>query len=56
MVFPDITPRMLANQLRELEIDHIIHREVYLVVPPKVEYLLTKQGESLSLILEAMYE
>lgn len=55
-LIPDITQRMLANQLRELEEDYIIHREVYPVVPPKVEYSLTKQGESLMPILEAMYE
>jgi DNA-binding HxlR family transcriptional regulator len=55
-LIPDITQRMLANQLRELEEDSIIHREVYPVVPPKVEYSLTLQGESLMPILEAMYE
>ena len=55
-LIPDITQRMLASQLRELEEDNIIHREVYPVVPPKVEYSLTKQGESLMPILGAMYE
>jgi DNA-binding HxlR family transcriptional regulator len=55
-LIPDITQRMLANQLRELEEDYIIHREVYPVVPPKVEYSLTEQGESLMPILEAMYD
>ncbi|MEC0777581.1 winged helix-turn-helix transcriptional regulator [Bacillus licheniformis] len=55
-LMPGITQRMLVNQLRELEEDHIVHREVYPVVPPKVEYSLTKQGESLMPILEAMYE
>ncbi|GAA3331328.1 hypothetical protein GCM10020331_087500 [Ectobacillus funiculus] len=47
---------MLANQLRELEEDFIVHRKVYPVVPPKVEYSLTEQGESLIPILEAMYQ
>lgn len=55
-LIPGITQRMLVSQLRELEEDHIIHREVYPVVPPKVEYSLTNQGESLLPILEAMYE
>ncbi len=55
-MIPGITQRMLVSQLRELEEDQIIHREVYPVVPPKVEYSLTKQGESLMPILEAMYE
>ncbi|GAE35907.1 winged helix-turn-helix transcriptional regulator [Halalkalibacter akibai] len=55
-LIPDITQRMLANQLRELEEDFIIHREVYPVVPPKVEYSLTEQGKSLIPILQTMYE
>ena len=44
---PSITQRMLTNQLRELEQDGIIHREVYPQVPPKVEYCLTDLGQSL---------
>ncbi|KAB7706677.1 HxlR family transcriptional regulator [Bacillus aerolatus] len=55
-LMPGITQRMLVNQLRELEEDLIVHREVYPVVPPKVEYSLTEQGESLIPILEIMYE
>ncbi|MEH7251338.1 winged helix-turn-helix transcriptional regulator, partial [Neobacillus niacini] len=51
-----ITQRMLVNQLRELESDFIIHREVYPVVPPKVEYSLTERGKTLMPILESMYE
>lgn len=55
-LIPDITQRMLVNQLRELEEDNIVDRKVYPVVPPKVEYSLTPQGESLLPILENMYE
>ncbi|MFC2949351.1 winged helix-turn-helix transcriptional regulator [Virgibacillus sediminis] len=55
-LMPGITQRMLVNQLRELEDHLIVHREVYPVVPPKVEYSLTEYGESLMPILEAMYE
>lgn len=55
-LMPGITQRMLVNQLRELEEDLIIHREVYPVVPPKVEYSLTEHGKSLMPILESMYE
>jgi DNA-binding HxlR family transcriptional regulator len=55
-LIPGITQRMLVSQLRELEEDLIIHREVYPVVPPKVEYSLTERGESLMPILDAMYE
>jgi len=55
-LMPNITQRMLVNQLRELESDFIIHREVYPVVPPKVEYSLTDRGKTLMPILEAMYK
>lgn len=54
-LIPGITQRMLVNQLRELENDYIVSRVVYPVVPPKVEYSLTKEGESLMPILDAMY-
>ena len=48
------TPKMLTQQLRELESQALIHREVYPVVPPKVEYSLTELGRSLMPILVAM--
>lgn len=48
------TPKMLTQQLRELENDRLINRIVYPVVPPKVEYSLTDFGKSLIPILEAM--
>ena len=48
------TPKMLTQQLRELEIQELIHREVYPVIPPKVEYSLTETGRSLLPILVAM--
>jgi DNA-binding HxlR family transcriptional regulator len=46
-----ITPRMLTRQLRELETDGIVHRHVYPVVPPKVEYSLTDLGRRLGPLL-----
>ena len=52
---PEATPKMLTQQLRELEEDGLILRTVYPVVPPKVEYALTPLGQSLFPILEAMY-
>ncbi len=55
-LIPGITQRMLVTQLRELESDFIVHREVYPVVPPKVEYSLTPQGKTLMPILEKMYD
>jgi len=46
-----ITQKMLTQQLRELETDGLIERKVYPVVPPKVEYTITKYGKSLMPIL-----
>lgn len=53
-LMPGITQRMLTNQLRELEDDGLIHREVYPLVPPKVEYSLTAHGQSLESVLHQM--
>ena len=41
-----ISDKMLTTQLRELESDGFIHRKVYPVVPPKVEYSITDKGKS----------
>lgn len=51
---PNITQKMLVQQLRELEADKIINRTVYNQVPPKVEYSLTAEGKSLREILITM--
>ena len=48
------TAKMLTQQLRELESQDLVHREVYPVIPPKVEYSLTALGKSLIPILVAM--
>ncbi|PUZ26724.1 transcriptional regulator, HxlR family [Chitinophaga costaii] len=40
----DITPKMLSQTLKELELDGLIHRESYHEVPPRVEYTLTPVG------------
>lgn len=53
-VYPDLTQFMLTLQLRELERDGIIHREIYKQVPPKVEYSLTEFGRTLEPIILAM--
>ena len=53
-MIPGITQKMLTQQLRELEADGIVHREVYAEVPPRVEYSITGYGSSLFPILDAM--
>src|SRR5262249_34541153 len=53
-LIPGMTKKMLTQHLRDLEHDEIIRRKVYAVVPPKVEYSLTKHGESLKPILKLM--
>lgn len=48
------TPKMLTQQLRELESNALIHREVFPVIPPRVEYSLTELGKSLMPVLISM--
>lgn len=54
-LIPQATPKMLTQQLRELEEANLIIRTVYPVVPPKVEYTISDLGISIKPILEAMY-
>lgn len=51
-----ISARTLTKQLRELESDGIIHREVHQQIPPKVEYSLTPLGRKLEPVLFAMQD
>lgn len=53
-LIPQASHKVLIQQLRELESDGIIHREVYPVVPPKTEYSLTALGKTLIPIIAAM--
>lgn len=53
-VTPSATPRMITLQLRELEADGIVKRTVFPEVPPRVEYELTKLGQSLEPVLLSM--
>ena len=53
-LIPKATAKMLTQQLREMETQNLIHRTVYPVVPPKVEYSLTDLGRSLMPVLIAM--
>jgi DNA-binding HxlR family transcriptional regulator len=54
--FPDTTRKMLTQQLRELEADGVIRREVYAEVPPRVEYSFTDRGRSVNMVLDLMYD
>ena len=49
-----VTQKMLTQSLRELEHDGLVHREVYPIVPPKVEYSLTESGKSLEKALKEL--
>jgi len=51
-----VTDRVLTRQLRELEADGLVHREVFAEVPPRVEYSLTARGTSLQPLVEMMDE
>lgn len=53
-LLPNITQRMLTNQLRELERDGLISRKVYAEVPPRVEYSITKFGLTLAPVLTSL--
>lgn len=50
----NISQKVLTANLRQMERDGLVHREVYPEVPPRVEYSLTETGESLRPIIEAM--
>ena len=53
-LLPGISKGILTRQLRELEEDRLVYREVYKEVPPKVEYSLTEQGQKFIPVLEVM--
>lgn len=51
---PEVTQKMLTQQLRELEDDGLVEREIFPVVPPRVDYMLTDLGKSVLPVLDAM--
>jgi DNA-binding HxlR family transcriptional regulator len=53
-LMPEISEKMLIQQLRELEKDEIVHRNVYPDVPPRVEYSFTDYGRSLEPVLQSL--
>lgn len=55
-LIPQATPKMLTQQLRELESCGLLTREVFPVVPPRVDYSLSDTGKSLKPILLTMYD
>lgn len=55
-LIPGITKKMLTSQLRELEYHDIVHRKVYLQIPPKVEYSITEYGQSITPLIQSIGE
>jgi DNA-binding HxlR family transcriptional regulator len=55
-LIPEISQKMLAQQLRQLEADGIVHRTAYPQVPPKVEYRMTEWGQALCPALDALLQ
>jgi DNA-binding HxlR family transcriptional regulator len=53
---PNVTQKMLGQQLRQMEKDGIVVRKVYRQVPPKVEYSLTPWGQALCPALDAILQ
>lgn len=53
-ILVSINDKMLSQVLRELEAQGVVNRKVYEVVPPKVEYTLSSEGEKLLPIMQAM--
>ncbi len=51
---PGCTKQMLTKQLREMEADGLLHREIFAEIPPRVEYSLTEKGRSLLPVIQAM--
>ncbi|GIO12127.1 HxlR family transcriptional regulator [Cohnella xylanilytica] len=53
-LIPEVTQKMLAQHLRELENDRLVTRTIYPSVPPKVEYRLSEYGQTMVPVLEVM--
>lgn len=55
-VIPNISTRMLVKELKNMEVNGIVVREVFATVPPTVEYTLTTKGEKLEPIINELYK
>ena len=55
-LIPDISERMMSKQLKELEADNLINREIFPEVPPRVEYSLTVLGKEIHPFLKGMFK
>lgn len=53
---PLISKQMLVNQLRELEADNILERTIYPEIPPRVEYKLTAQGQTIMPVIAILQD
>ena len=53
---PDVSQKMLASTLKELEADDLVNRQAYVEIPPRVEYSLTNRGKSLMPLLNQLVE
>ena len=53
---PAVTPKMLTQQLRQLEDEGLIRREVFAEVPPKVVYSVTERGQSLGPVFKSLFD
>lgn len=49
-----VSQKVLTANLRQMERDGLVHREVFPEVPPRVEYSLTETGQTLQSVIEAM--
>ncbi len=53
-IIPSMSDRMLAERLKELEVEGIVMRQVFAEMPVRIEYSLTEKGKALQPVLDAM--